>query len=341
MPLEQVINELLSSACPSIQYRARRELLDEPIDSQPMRAIQRDILQDELVKAILESQSADGWIGRRFHGYDSHEAGIRLLSEKGLNRDHPALVRALEALDRMKPRINAEMGVVGRTLDESGLGGTETIRAAIMAYAGEETHPLVHAQQGLALDAFRAVLEIDSIDEITETYKDKLVFKEGVIWPGIYHPRLLAFTQAWRSPQALRMLVESVARLAQLSPIPYIHLRYKSHWMAPAGFGMQSFTAPDLSLLKPNEWMIWFQRMELLARSGVVKAVPELRQQISDLGAILEAGGGWFAIPMTHEYFRRWGAYTGLMLERDWKLPRRRMYDLTFRSLLIRHYSGL
>lgn len=36
---------------------------------------------------------------------------------------------------------------------------------------------------------------------------------------------------------------------------------------------------------------------------------------------------------------RKWGAYSSLTLERDWKDPRRRMYDPTFRSLLILHYE--
>jgi len=241
----------------------------------------------------------------------------------------------------MKARINGEMGVVGKALDEHGLGGTESMRATIFAYAGIESTPLVQNQQVIALEAFRAVLDVAAIDEISVAYRDKLVFKPGVIWPGLYHLRLLALTHSWRSPQILEMLTKSVTRLVQLSPIPYIHVRYKSQWMAPAAFGMQNFGAQDLSQLKASEWMTWFQRMELLARLGVMNAVPELRQQVNELGEILDAGGGWFARSMTHDYFRRWGAYTGLMLERDWKLACRRRFDLTFRSLLVQHYSNL
>ena len=341
MPSEKVINELLSFACPSIQYRVRRELLDEPIDSPMMKAIQQEILKDELVQAILDSQAADGWIGSRFHGYDSHEAGIRLLCEKGLDHRHPAVGRALEALDRKKTRIEGELGLVGKVLDDYGLGGTETIRTTIFAYAGVENIPFVQDQHNLALEAFRAVLDVASIDEIVEPYQDKLVFRKGVIWPGIYHLRLLAFTHTWRTSQAQAMLVESMARLAQLSPIPNIHVRFKSQWMAPAAFGMQNFGGKNLAHMSASEWMTWFQRMELLARLGVVRVVLELKRQVEDLDKLLEAGSGWFTLPLTHEYFRHWGAYTGLMLERDWKHSKRRMYDLTFRSLLIQHYSGL
>jgi hypothetical protein len=40
---------------------------------------------------------------------------------------------------------------------------------------------------------------------------------------------------------------------------------------------------------------------------------------------------------LSRTYFRKWGVYTDLMLERDWKDPQRHIYDLSFRSLLILH----
>jgi hypothetical protein len=48
--------------------------------------------------------------------------------------------------------------------------------------------------------------------------------------------------------------------------------------------------------------------------------------------------GGKFTKQLAHDYFRRWGAYTGLMLEADWRIPQRRINDLIFRSLLILNY---
>jgi len=44
------------------------------------------------------------------------------------------------------------------------------------------------------------------------------------------------------------------------------------------------------------------------------------------------------AKPLAHDYFKRWGAYTDLMLEKDWRNPQRRINDLTFRCLLVLHY---
>ncbi len=86
-------------------------------------------------------------------------------------------------------------------------------------------------------------------------------------------------------------------------------------------------------------WMTWFQRMELLAHLGVVQRVPELQRQVQELATMLDASGGWYTKPLQHNYFKKWGAYTGLMLESDWKDPRRRIYDLSFRCILILHYS--
>jgi hypothetical protein len=95
---------------------------------------------------------------------------------------------------------------------------------------------------------------------------------------------------------------------------------------------------PDLAALDAAGWMKWFQRMELLARLGVVHRVPELKRQADALVELLGAGGGAFTRPLRYAYFQKWGAYTGLMLETDWKDPQRRVYDLTFRSILILHY---
>jgi hypothetical protein len=138
--------------------------------------------------------------------------------------------------------------------------------------------------------------------------------------------------------------VESIKRLIDLSPLPKIHVRHKSHLIAPASFCMNDFN-PDMRALNDAQhrwdarWMMWFHRMELLARLGVVRSIPALTRQINILCETLAAGQGRFTRALSHVYFRKWGAYTGLMLERDWRDPQRRIYDLSFRSLLILHYT--
>jgi hypothetical protein len=134
------------------------------------------------------------------------------------------------------------------------------------------------------------------------------------------------------------MIGKSIRRLVKLSPIPNIHLRHKSQLIAPCAAFMDNFN-PHISSLGAMGWMMWFHRMELLSRLGVVELVPELRAQVNSLAEMLTADGGRFAERMSHPYFTKWTAYSGLALEKDWKSPARRVFDLTFRSALILHYS--
>lgn len=308
-----------------------------------MRDLHSQILNDAAVQEVLSWQQPDGWLAWNFHGDKSIESGIRLLCEKGVDPCHPILSNALHALERETDRLDRGIGKVGRILDDRGLGGSQTIRAAVFAYAGVEDKPFAHfvrEQIDRALAAFKAVLTIDTMDDVVEMYKGKPVYRPDQLWPSIYHLRLLAFTHNWRTVENQRALVESIRRLIDLSPLPDAHVRHQSQLIAPASFCMDDFN-PDMSTLGDAHWMMWFHRMELLSRLGVVQALPELAGQAAILREMLAAGQGRFTKALSHAYFRKWGAYTGLMLERDWRDPQRRIYDLSFRSLLILHYAEI
>jgi hypothetical protein len=337
--LERPLEELLTSACPSIRYRIRREMLGESDSSSRMQAIQAEILQDDAVRGLIQTQERDGWMGRCFHGYDSMEAGIRLLCEKGLSPESVPMRKALRALEAGGERLDRGLGKVGDILEAQGFDGKYRILATLFAQAGVEETPLVQEQIEAALESFRGVLRAGEMDEIGRAYKGKLVFKPGMKWAGIYSLRLLAYTQGWRTPKEREVVAEAVRKLVKLSPMPDIHILYKSQLVAPAGFGMQDFN-PEMDSMSPAGWMMWFQRMELCARLGITEEVPELRAQVYRLRGMLAENEGWFTKQLRHDYFKHWGAYTGLMLETDWRNPQRRIYDLTFRSLLILHYSG-
>jgi len=192
-------------------------------------------------------------------------------------------------------------------------------------------------QQALAV--FRCSTQVESLKDIHEKYRGQLVFRRDVRWPGIYHLRLLAWTRNWRTPANQKMMAESIRTLVRLSPIPDIYVKYKTRIVAPASFCMHHF-ALHLNRLSDAEWMQWFHRMELLSRLGIIHQVPELEQQVRTLEHLLLENHGLFTKKLSHPYFQKWGAYTGLALEKDWRSARRRINDLTFRSLLILNDSG-
>jgi hypothetical protein len=322
----------------------RWEVLGEPRSASRLRNLQRQILDDAAVQEVFSWQQFDGWLAWNFHGDKSIESGLRLLCEKGVEERHPIVANALRALKSETDRLDRGLGKVGQILDDKGLGGSQTIRAVVFAYAGVEDEAFVRKEIDRALTAFKAVLTVDVIDDLVELYKDKLVYQPDRLWPSLYHLRLLAFTRCWRTIENQRLLAESIQRLIDLSPLPNIHVRHKSQLIAPASFCMDDFN-PDMTSLNDAHrrwdahWMMWFHRMELLSRLGVVRSIPALMRQINVFRETLAAGQGRFTPALSHVYFRKWGAYTGLMLERDWRDPQRRIYDLTFRSLLILHYT--
>ena len=342
---KEAVGYLLHDTCPSIQYRVRSELLSEPETNQEMKDLQQRILEDEAVRRISSVQHPDGWLGTRFHtaevGSDNlaAEVAIRLLCEKGVSRHHPLLARALEALRGTDEAFAREFFRVGRILDSKGFGGSYLIRAVLFARAGIEAEPFVQEQIEKALEAFRAVSNVESVSEITKRSRGRPVFKSGVIWPCIYHLRLLAFTFSWRTTTNIDMITRSIRRLLSLSPFPAAYVRSGPQLVAPCGILVDDlpYRTPVLSR---RDCVMWFEEVELLSRLGVVEEVLELRAQATWLAGMLCANEGRFARPVAPRHFTRWSAYTGLALEKDWRSEKRRVSDLTFRSLLILYYSG-
>lgn len=328
---------VIFSACPSIQYRVRKEILGQSPFLPEMLALQDQVLQEESIKQIINGQGSDGWLAWMFHGYESMESRMRLLCEKGMESDQPVLARALEALEHCPDRLERGLGKVGKILDELGFGGSETVRAHLFAHAGREDIPFVREQIQRAMNVLRSVIEVKSLECVVEPFGGKLVFRSGAVWPGIYHLRLLAMTQSWRTPENCKMIMASIQQMVNLSPIPNIYVKHKSQLIAPASFCMGDF-APDMTALTDAGWMQWFHRMELLSRLGVVDQIPVLRGQVQILEQIIRTSNGSFSKKLRHPSFQKWGSYTGLALEKDWRLAQRRINDLTFRSCLILHY---
>ena len=331
---------LVKRACPSIAYRIRREIWGEDVQSPQMLALQEAILADQEVLQILSLKKEDGWLGGTFHGVNEPESGIRLLMEKGVEPSHPIVQEALQAIIRRRDAFDhGSMERVGKPLDAQRLGGSKLMRAAVFAYAGAEHTAYVQNAMNEAITVFRYVPRVRSMADVCRPHKGKLVFKPDVLWPSIYHLRLLAATQGWRTKENMAMLACTFKHLSKLSPIPEIKLLHKGQIISPASIYMNHFHE-DLSALDGRGWMMWFHRMELLARIGVAGQVDAFKQQLKDVRNMTAPDHGFFTRKISHSSFVHWSQYTGLRLEADWKASSRRINDLTFRWLLIQHYAS-
>ena len=330
---------LAKRAGPSISYRIRKEILHEDVSKSNMQLLQEEILKEDEIVRICSLKKEDGWLGGSFHGVDEPECCIRYLIEKGVEPGHPIIQEALNAL--LNKGENFDVGSmyrVGKPLDELQLGGSKLIKACVFAYTGNEQYDFVIEKIDEALNVFRFVCDVKNITDIYDRYKNKLVFKAGVIWPSIYHLRLLAYTTRWKNDDNKKMLINSISNLSKLSPIPEIKLLYKNQMIAPASIYMNNFNE-DMSCLNAKEWMMWFHRTELISRLGIACKVPSVKTQIEYVDKTLCDNNGLFTKKLRHFYFTKWTPYLGLALETDWKSDEKVMNDLTFRCLLMKSYS--
>jgi hypothetical protein len=340
-----VPDTLAENACASIRYRLRKEVLGE---SPHVSDYLDEILEDRRVRYVMSWPRADGFVGEVFHGgwipaekrkYSTTgaESGLRFLAEMGVPETYPAVERGLQAL--LRENWNAGRSSWNSWAPGAGLYGDDYLRAVVFAYYGVEGHGFVGTEIEGALDRFDEVLQIRSFDEITGRYRDKLYFSKGIALPDIYHLRLLAFTRSWRSRENVDRVAEAVGHLISLSPMPGIYVKYRSQLIAPAAIFPRDL---DRSLhdFRDKDWFPWLHTMELFARMGIVKRIPQLARQAGDLKAMLETGDGPFCRKPADNSFRKWSVYTGLALEEDWKGGKWK-YDLTFRTLLILKYADL
>lgn len=333
MMYKDTIAFLSQQACPSIQARIHREFwheLDYPY--------QDEILADPLVQTAFSWSGNGRWENTIFHGYESMEAAIRILIEKGLNPNHAIIQSALNKLEQDSEYIYRGIGKPGRWLDEAGLGGSKIIRAYLFAKAGQPTHPFVTDEMPLVIDQFRSVLTWENYGQAAQLIKGKYVYQPGTVWPSIYHLRLLTYTTQWRNSQNMQLLQQVIQKLIDFSPMPPTYLKIKSQLVAPAGFAMADFN-PKFENLSPFEWMQTIHRLELLARLGFFFTNPTLKQQRDWLDNHLQQNKGWSNLNLNHSSFKKWGAYTGIQLEKDWRSAERRRFDLTFRILLILNHE--
>lgn len=327
-------------ACPSIAYRIRKEILHEDISNPDMQELQIKILNEKEILRILHLKKEDGWLGGSFHGVDEPESCIRYLIEKGVEPRHPVIQDALNAIINRGDKFDeGSMYRVGKPLDDLHLGGSKLIKSCVFAYTGNEQYDFVLEQIEEALEVFRYVCSVDSITDIYNIYKDKLIFKTGVMWPSIYHLRLLAYTNSWKNTKNQEMMVRSISKLVDLSPIPNIKLLYKHQIIAPASIYMNNFN-DNMNGLTAKEWMMWFHRTELISRLGIALRIPSIRAQIKYVNDLLKANKGLFNMKLNHYYFTKWTQYLGLALEENWKTSDKMINDLTFRCLLINSYNG-
>jgi hypothetical protein len=356
----KMIQFLLEYANPSIKRRIKDEILHNLTPGEAAQ-YQEQILQEPNIMRCLASQLDSGWFGNGFHGtnknagrFENQETCTKYLGEKAVNKDTPALKHSMDAFVNT-PLDDRCYRTKGKYYNEfsCAANGQNLIRCACIARAGYADEIDISPQIQLSLDSFKRVLEVDSVLEISRPIRNgkQRVFNDNDKWPCRYHLDILAHTSLWKSDENVKMLADSIIKMMKTDR-PELFNIIPASWVGYALGTLGGFPSQGLSLkcngVYPNpvisqpgkpefynlEYIEWF------ARCSIVPHIPALQKAIQDIASYID-DDGICRLPAPDDIFKSWGPYAGLQLEVDWKSKIRRYCDVTFRALLILHYSNM
>lgn len=347
--MKKMIDFLLTYANPSIRYRVKAEIMHEKLSSAEKDKLQTEILEEPIIRSIIACQKENGWLGNGFHGpnknagaFENQEVGTKYLGEKLVYKDTPVLKKAMEAFVTVK-LTDPCYRTKGKYFDEFryAANGQNIIRCACIARAGYDDVIDIKPQIQLALDSFKRVLEVDSVLDITRIKKingkDKRIFNDYEKWPCYYHLDILAHTNSWKTEENIQMLSEAFKKL----------MRTDRPEKQVGGDSWVGYVLGTTGCLKEGYQLgydengihyTYLDRVEWLCRCGLAPYLEKLQREIKILQSFVGNDGICMA-PIAENQLKGFGTYSGQQLEIDWKTPTRKFCDITFRVLLILHYS--
>lgn len=343
------ISFLFENANPSIKLRVKKEILGSISPEEELELI-AEITEEPVYKLIAACQKENGWLGNGFHGpnkdagpYENQEVGVKYLAEKAVGRDNIVLKRAMDAF------VTTDLTDLcyrtkGKYFDEFlyAANGQNLIRCACIARAGCDDIIDIKPQIQLALDSFRRVLEVDSILDITRIKKvngkEKRVFYENEKWPCYYLLDILAHTDSWKTEENIKMLAEAVKKLMRTDR-PECQVggdSWVGYVLGTVGCLKEGYA---LGYDKDGVHYTYLDRVEWLCRCGLASYIPQLKAEVELLEKSIDENGVCRAT-VDENRLKGIGTYGGQQLETDWKTETKKLCDITFRALLILHYSN-
>lgn len=351
---QKMIAFLLENANPSIKLRVKKEVL-KTISKQEETQLQEQILDEKIIRLIQGKQLENGWIGLGFHGsskyagqYDNQEVGTKYMGEKGLKGTRP-LDRAMDAYAATEWReMCRETKGQGYSEFEIPAYGSNLVRCACIARAHYDDVIDISPQIGLSLESFQRVTQVDSIWDVSRPVKKGRLFQKNERWPCRYHLEILTFTtEQWKNEENTAMLAEAFKRLMRTDREEIMNTPVScwvgNHavgpgWLLNEGYSISgdglNHHAGD-GVRRTN-----LEKVEWLSRCGLYDYLPELREEVAFVADNINSDG-ICSVGMYDGEFRGWSPYFGAQLETDWRTKVRRQCDVTFRALLIMHYSGI
>lgn len=176
------------------------------------------------------------------------------------------------------------------------------------------------------------------------------VFNDYEKWPCRYHLDILAHTQSWKTKENVKMLADSITKMMKTDRSDLIGVTASS-WVGYQLGTLGCFPSQGLSVrqncllpspisadCQSSRGMYNLEYIEWFARCGVIPYIPMLKEAADEIAFSIDENGICNA-SILEAALKGIGTYGGQQLETDWKSPVRRFCDITFRALLILHYT--
>ena len=368
MEMSKSIDFLLENAGPVIQYRLRKEILCN-LTKQEEENLLEQIYQLPHFKLLQRYVKPDGYIGSGMHSWDNwrgevlHETPLqdgetaaRLLSYYAIPKTHPIVSNYVSAM-RDEDILRKEFSYIPPETERyanrfRGISSGFCLMILIytmQAMIGYGDDEYVKPFQKISLEAFKSLLSLSSLSDITKTRQSKAKYnypyiEEDTSFPCQYHLETLAYTSAWRTPENIRLMADAInhynAILCGANPI---HVKIGTKYYVPFPLNMQnSPIRPFRSDVIDN---ITYRRLLTeIAMLGVGESVGVIKDSIANIENAVNRDGILkmkFDIPHNKRYSPKKieypTPYIDVRLEEDYKRKYALECDLTFWAVQFLH----
>lgn len=358
---DESIKFLLNNAGPVIQYRLRKEILENISEEEENRFLDK-IYELPYFKLVQKYVKPDGYIGNGMHSYDNwrgtvlHETPLqdgeiaaRLLSYYAVPKEHPIVASFVKAM-RDEEIMKQEFSYIPPEIERYNnrfiglnngncLGALLYTMQAMLGY-GDDYDDIIEFQQ-IALKGFERVLQIASLDEILKKRKgverkNKLHYMESEeYFPDVYTLEVLSYTKTWRTKENIQMLADSFNHINKImKPDNQMHVKIKSRYYGPCFAFITPIRAFHPNYIHTITYRRILTEIAMLGVGDRVDVMKESLQGIAD--AVTEEGIVRMNFeqphnkrysPMNIEYP---SPYVDVKLEEDYKKGPGLDCDLTF-----------
>lgn len=360
--ISKSIDFLLENAGPVIQYRLHKEILRDLTAEQEENLLEQ-VYQTPHFKLLETYVKPSGYIGSGMHSWDNWrgevlhhtpledgEAAARLLSYYAIPKTHPVVANFVAAM-RDEETLRHEFSYMPPEVERfnSRFRGINngfclmTLMYAMQAMLGYGDDDYMKTFRAVALDAFRSILPLTSLDEITKKRQSKAKYsypyiEEDTYFPGQYHLETLAYTKAWRTSENIQLMSDALNHYNVFIPSDgyslYVKIGSKYIVPAPLNMGNRPIRAFHTDLI---ESITYRRLLTEIAMLGVGETVGVIRESVSNVQDAIDSDGILrmnFALPHNKRYSSKNieypTPYVDVRLEPDYKRKYALECDLTF-----------